>query len=458
MRALLPLVTLLTACRDSKPGSPAADPSAHVIVVGAGASGLTTARVLQDAGVRVTVLEARDRVGGRTWTADVGGASVDLGAAWLHGTEENPVADLLDAHDEGWSADATDWAVLYDAGPGRALGDASWDFLDGVVEDFEAALPELKERYGDVSVAEARRRWIAEEGLVGQDARLAQHAVDRWMAELAYAGPVDRIGLASFQEDEGLEGEDQFPDGGYRTMVELLADGLDVRLEHPVTSIAHDDEGVELIAGGERFEGTHVVVTVPVGVLKAGSIAFSPPLSRERREALERLDMGNLEKVALRFEEAWWPGSLEYVDAEASGVFPEFYDLTDLAGAPVLVGLYAGGFSRQTQARSDEQIVASALDVLGEAFGRSVPPPVATMITRWTSDPYAGGSYVYLPVGASLADLEALREPESDRLRFAGDATVPEQYGNVHAAVMSGIREAHRLGVERISTPGWSGW
>lgn len=453
------LLALIFACHAIDPKSPAADPETHVYVVGAGMAGLSAAAALEAAGVNVTVLEAKDRLGGRTWTASVGEASVDLGGAWLHGVKGNPVADFADANGLSYTPDETRWSTLYDAGAGRALGDAGWDTLDQATVDFEAALPRLKSDLGDTDVAEALEGWLDEEGYTGQERRLASHAVAQWMVELEYAGPVDQTGLEPFWEESELRGGDHFPVGGYGAYVEAMADGLDILLEHPVTAIRWGDDGVSLDAGGEVFEGSHALVTVPVGVLRAGRIDFSPALSAARRDALDRLDMGNLEKVVLTWDEAWWSGSLEYVDADGAGAFPEFYDLSELAGAPVLVGLYGGRFARAVQADwTDAQIVQGALDVLAEATGETVPTPAATEVTHWSTDPTIGGSYVYLPPGASVDDLALLGEPEGERLLFAGEATDPDYYGNVHAAVMSGIREAHRLGVNDLTVPGWEGW
>lgn len=449
---------LLVACASIDPDSPAADPDTHVIVVGAGAAGLTTARALHDAGVSVTVLEARDRIGGRIWTEDVGAARLDLGAAWAHGTDGNPMVDFAEAHALEHVADETRWETLYDGVAGRALADRDWATMEDAYDGFEAALPALQDALGDTSVDVARDTWLADEGLTGADARLAQHAIDQWMVELTYGSPIERTGLQYFWDEPELAGGDRFPVGGYGGWVDALADGLDVRLEHPVSTITHDEEeGVEVEAGGEVFEGSHVVVTVPVGVLRAGTITFDPPLSADRVAALDRLDTGNLEKVALVFDEVWWDGSLEYVDG--TGAFPEFYDLTALAGAPTLVALYGGGFSRDVQADwTDEQIVQGALDVLSEVYGRTVPTPTDTAVTHWTTDPFAEGSYVYLPPGASVDDIDTLAEPEHERLLFAGEGTSSTYYGNVHAAVLTGLREARRLGIERFGVAGWEGY
>lgn len=442
------------------PGSPASDPNTRVLVVGAGVSGLTVARVLTDAGVAVTVLEARERLGGRTWTAPVGDARVDLGGAWLHGLDGNPVADFADANGISYVRDRSRWPLLYDEGVGSAVADRGWTVMDDAFDGFVGDLPSLRDALGDqASVADGRDRWLAASGLTGQDRRLAQHAIDQWLVELEYAGPVDQSSLAWVWKEEGLPGGDHFPVGGYVGVVDALAEGVDVRLSSPVTAVTWRADGVTVDAAGDRFEATHVVVTVPVGVLKAGSIAFDPPLSPGRAAALDRLDTGNLEKVVLTWDEAWWSGNLEFVDAEVDGTFPEFYDMTELAGAPALVGLYGGRFSREVQGSwTDEQIVGGALATLEAAYGRSVPTPKATAVTHWTNDPFARGSYTFLRVGASRSDVESLAEPEDERLGFAGEGTDWDYYGTVHAAMRSGLREAHRLGVRDVEVPGLEGW
>lgn len=444
------------ACAPIVPGSPADDPDTRVIVVGAGAAGLTVARVLHDAGVEVTVLEARDRIGGRTWTAAVGPATVDLGAAWVHGTQGNPMADFADAHGLAWTPDTIVWSRLYDASDGAALGDDGWAVVDETPDAFAAALPGLRRDLGDVDVARARAAWITDEGLTGRDARLARYAIDQGMAALSYGSAPEATGLATFWDEPSLGGGDAFPVGGYGGWIDALADGVDVVLGQTVTRVAQDDAGVVVEAGDTRWEGTHAVVTVPVGVLRAGTITFEPAFSAERSAALARVDTGHLEKVVLVWDTPWWGGgSLAYVDADAVGVFPEFYDVSALAGAPTLVGLYGGAFAQEVQAGwTDEDVVAGAVAALGEVFGREVPPPTASAVTRWTTDPLARGCYVVLPPGATADDLDALAAPDG-RVGFAGEGTSAAYYGNVHAAVMTGLREAARLGVPRPVTAGF---
>jgi monoamine oxidase len=215
---------------------------------------------------------------------------------------------------------------------------------------------------------------------------------------------------------------------------------------------------VRLTTAKGEHAGSHAIVTVPLGVLKAGSIEFVPPLPAAKLAAIERLDMGNLEKVVLRFDAAFWTDlddpRLFYI-ARQPGELAAFFDATKLAGAPAIVCLYGGQSARDVlDARSDAEVAAGALAALGELLGREVPQPLAVRVTRWWHDPFARGSYSYVPVGASAADMRALGAPVGERLLFAGEATEPTTYATVHAALISGLREARRIGGPELTLPG----
>jgi monoamine oxidase len=450
---------LLSACRHSPTPDPrpSTDPELPVIVVGAGMAGLTAARALHDAGREVLVLEARDRIGGRTWTAPVGAAKVDLGASWVHGNRQNPLVDFAEARGLRVVPDRLPWSHVWDQ---AAAAEARWRVMEDTYAAFPRALPRLRDQLGDgATVADGRDVWLDDEGLAGQERRFAAFAIDQWMVEITYGSPVDQQSLRWFWEEDGeLPGGDHFPVGGYGAWAEALAEGLDVRLSHPVGRVAADAERVEVEAAGEVFVGSDVIVTVPLGVLKAGALTFDPPLSERKQAAIGRLEMANLEKVALVWDERWWTGGVTFVDRDGDGTFPEFYDMTELTGRPTLVGLYGGRFARELQGTwSDDRIVAGAVATLREAFpGTRIPDPAAAGVTHWTTDPFAGGSYVFLPVGAARDDIEALAEPEG-RIGFAGEATWWLHYGNVHGAVLSGLREAERLAGPPV-TPGFEGY
>ena len=104
-----------------------------------------------------------------------------------------------------------------------------------------------------------------------------------------------------------------------------------------------------------------------------------------------------------------------------------------------------GDFGRALELESDEAIAEHTVEILSRIMGERVPDPVDGIASRWASDPFAGGSYSFIPVGASPADFDALAAPVGDRLFFAGEATIKEYYATVHGAYLSGVREARRI-------------
>jgi monoamine oxidase len=232
-------------------------------------------------------------------------------------------------------------------------------------------------------------------------------------------------------------------------LVNALARGVDVRTGTVVSRIEYSEKGVTVETSNGVVRGSHVVVTVPLGVLKAGSIEFSPALPAEKSQAIDRLAMAQLEKVVLRYDDAFWqsPGSgnLLYLAAQA-GEFPLFVDYTPYAEEkPTLVAFYCGDYGRAMASMSDDAIAGRAAAIVNEMTRTTAPSPHTAHVTRWKSDPYALGSYVYLPVGATVDDIEALAAPVGERLLFSGEATSTQYSGYVHGAILSGIREAERL-------------
>lgn len=159
--------------------------------------------------------------------------------------------------------------------------------------------------------------------------------------------------------------------------------------------------------------------------------------------------MGTLNKLYLRFPRAFWPEEphlLGYI-AEQRGAWAEWLNIQRYLKTPVLLGFNAGSYARQLEQRSDEAIVASAMEALRAMFGARIPEPEATLMTRWSSDPLAGGSYSFLATGATPADYDVLAAPVANRLFFAGEATSRDYAATVHGALISG-RDAAELILE----------
>lgn len=422
----------------------------RVIVVGAGLAGLTIGNALTTAGVDNIVLEARNRVGGRVHSFDVGGVPVDLGGMWISGPEGNPAACVINREGLGWRAaeplDVTTRA--YDATLGAPLDLGTLLDAATAIDDFDSAFPAIASSLGeDATMADAFEVFLAQSGLTGDPRRYAEFAL-RTQLEIGTAQAAELVSVA-FNPSDALPGGEHFPDGSYRGLVNALGRGVDVRFDTVVSRIEHGEDGVTVETSQGTETGSHVVVTVPLGVLKSGAIEFSPALPDDKTAAINRLDMAELEKVVLRYDEAFWPdpgtGNFLYI-SEDPGEFPLIVDYTSFAdGSPTLVGFYCGAYGRAIADMTDDAIAGRLAAIAGEISGASGGDPTDIHVTRWKSDPYALGSYIYLPVGATVADIEALAAPVGDRLLFAGEATSTNYNGYVHGAVLTGIREAERL-------------
>ncbi len=447
----------------------------RILIVGAGMAGLAAARELRRSGFETLVLEARERIGGRIRTDRSLGVPIDLGASWIHGKRGNPMASL--ARDLKLRCMDTDYddIVVYDSG--RALPEARLEVLEGDWALLEAQLEAFAERAAaDTSVARA-----VESVLRGQPIDEVERRFLNWRLESFVVTAAASLGDLSLLGDEGESfggGDCLFP-GGYGELIDRVAEGTPTHLEHTVTDIELLSDRVRIRAERKRplancnpchldprpgagstpdsgaetltFEGDRVIVTLPLGVLQAAlagdGIRFHPPLPDWKREAISGLGIGDLNKVALRFDKPFWPRSRHFLGflGGTQGGFPVFQNYFRYLKTPVLVGFRGGKGIRDSELRSDREAQRDAMEALRAMFGPGLPDPVGVAVSRWHTDPFSVGAYPHVPVGATSRAFEVLARPVGERLFFAGDATAPDHSGTVHGAYLSGLREAERI-------------
>ncbi len=415
-----------------------------IIVVGAGMAGIACARALVRSGFTVVVLEAQGRVGGRVYTDRSLGFAVERGANWIEGERGNPVAAAARDASVRTVVDSSEGAFFdHD---GRRLTDEEVASLEEVGEAIEEALEEVADEADrDQAVEPALLRLLARETLTAFERRAVSFALAS--VELDLAGGLERASLEHTGEGDGFGGESLFMPDGYDKIVEGVARGLDVRLSEPVEEVHVGADGARVRTSRGTHEADGVVVSVPLGVLKAGRIRFDPPLGERKRAAIGRLEMGTLNKVILSFERAFWPadvGTFFYV-SETRGEFPQIVDWNAFGGRPALLLFQAGRFAAKAEAWSDEESVARAMNVVRRCFGQTAPRPTGWLVQRWNADPWTLGSYSFLPAGASPEDRKALAAPEGERLYFCGEATSEDYPATVHGAYLSGERTAARI-------------
>ena len=440
--SLLLMTSLVPATARCAPPS-----NRRVVIVGAGIAGLGAAVALRSAGMEVVIVEARNRIGGRIHTSTMWPEfSMDLGASWIHGTRGNPVTALATQAGAATVGTSYDSTLLHIGPELRALG-----ATNGGTEASEAllehALAWAARQDRDVSLQSALDAIAPPASL--DNIRRAQ--LDFYVSgtyEQEYSGGSRQLSAWSMDKGKEFGGEDVLFPGGYSQITAYLARGLDIRLSHVVTSITTRPSGTTLaFADGSMLEADDVLLTVPLGVLKAGKIAFDPPLSAPKRQAIGRLGMGLLNKHWLRFDRVRWPRDFdwhEYLSMQ-KGKWSEWVSLAKVSDTPVLMVFSAADHAETVEQMNDRDIVANIMDTARKMFGTDLPDPTAAQITRWRADPFAGGSYSFYATGSGPADRANLAASEGERLHFAGEAQSLNHPGTVHGALLSGREAAARI-------------
>ena len=349
-----------------------AEPGDRVTVIGAGIAGAVAARRLADEGFSVVVVEARERAGGRihSHSGDEWPFPIELGAAVVGGPGTTLLSELEDAGIE--TVDAPTDAELRtraglkldaDAVAAAAVAEAiAWAANQGS----DRSLTDALEESGAGALGSS-----ATEGGVSDEARLQHYLRADIQAERA-AAPDDLSAWFAEPPVVREEGDEEAPEmgggevlvvGEYQKLVtDALAD-LDVLPSSPVLSVKKTDRGVGLRLGrGESLSADRVIVTVPLGVLKAGAIDFDPPLPFSHRGAIDALGMGLQDKLVLRFEKPFWSTSATRWDIVGSDTdFPLWLNLEPLTGEPVLVALFGGEAADRLSASSDAELLEAAL-------------------------------------------------------------------------------------------------
>ncbi|MFN4163783.1 MAG: flavin monoamine oxidase family protein [Ferrovibrio sp.] len=411
-----------------------------VAIVGAGIAGLAAARLLQERGRNVAVIEARNRIGGRAYTDTTRlGHPADLGAAFLKSADINPLASEMRRRETALQTDDGDF-WLFDRDRDGALRDATtedYDLLGLLYDRLDDALLDAKTLRADVALASRAKL----------DVNGAQH----WTGlARAMAGPL-HVGV-EYAQVSALDaprlsgtGNDAWLPGGLGAWAVDYAAGLPVWLGKPVVRIDWANSGVTLATAEGQVRAEACIVTVPLGVLAArDGILFQPALPAAQREALARMNMGLINRIALLYEPGSFnaPGNTQVL-ANGGGNRMLGFRL-NAHDTPVAIATVGGEYARELEGQGEAAMVAAARAQLRLVFGDAVDGRfVRGIASIWGRDPFSRGAIAAARPGFAVARRNAGRSLTTaagrSRVLFAGEAFAsPDWAGSAAGAWLSG--------------------
>ena len=403
-----------------------------VVIVGAGAAGLSAAKAARSHGLSFVLLEASNRIGGRAFTRDFGpGQPFDLGCHWMHSASLNPFVDIAERlgfryrRERGW-----DGPIHHH---GAFLDDNQMRDVDALVEADELAIASAA-RNGDTAVSD----------VVNLDSPWAPyHAY--WLS-LDWSHDPDEVGVADIVAYNETD-EDWPVVDGFGALVAAWAADVPVTLDAAARRVAVTRDGVDVETPVGTVSGRTALVTVSTNVLASGRIAFEPELPSWKTAAAEALPLGVHNKIAIGVD-------------NAASVLPDSQYLTVMTrdrGVPVALyvrpygydhvvasttGRFAASLERCGEAASVELLVEHLTAVFGSGVARCLTGRV--IATTWQGDPWTLGAYSAARPGQAH-QRAVLARPVDDRLFFAGEATATDSFCTCHGAYLSGQRAVDEI-------------
>jgi monoamine oxidase len=433
--------------------------------VGARLAGLVAARDLVAAGAEVVVLEARDRVGGRTLTLPAAdGTPIDHGAQWIGPTQDRVAAlaasvgvTTYPTWDRGLHTEFRDGRArrfggqlpASDPGTAVAMGlavreldamaaevppEAPWNAERAPLWDSQTVESWLQARVG----TEGARSWLRTAVRSTLAAEPGDLSLLHTLFFIRSAG-----GYARLIETAGGAQERRFHQGAQAISIRLAeALGERVVLGAPVRVVTHDPGGVVVEADARAVAARRAILAVPPAL--AGRVAYRPPLPGWRSQLTQRVPMGSVVKVHALYDEPFWRhDGLSGLAVGDHGPVEIVYDNSPDGGTPgVLVGFIEGQDARAWGRRSPADRRAATLECLVRYFGEPAGRPRELLERSWADEEYSGGCFAgYFPPGVWTAYGQGLREPVGP-LHWAGTETATVWNAHMDGAVRSGERAA----------------
>lgn len=419
-----------------------------VIIVGAGISGLSAANKLQNAGKKVLVLEARERIGGRIHTDRRYGIPIDLGASWAHDLHQQSngcvecFSDDIDLLPYSGLLEQIEQHAAFDV-DGQPLHGEQLIRLKAFVKAFFEAVQVASDADMNVSVLIDK---LAARLLAPQD---KSHFV-LWLKNLLACWSGADVTEVSIQVWRAMlqEGDQSYALSGYDQLIEKLASSITIELNSAVQSIDYvNKDMIKITTKQKAYQCNKALISLPIGVLKHQYCQFVPPLPQAKQQAIQAIGNGLLNKAVLVFPECFWDAEALSIQRLPSKDNPVqvYVNYQAMFGKSILVAMFGGDMAQRFEKLADAELIPLLLQPLKDIYGDRFIAPAEVQITQWASDPYALGAYAFLAEGSDDSVFDELARPIDQRLFFAGEATSKQAYATVHGAYLSGLRAADEI-------------
>lgn len=421
-----------------------AQETSNILIIGAGAAGLVAAKKLHEAGYDITILEARDRLGGRIWTDRTHDLPIELGAEFIHGKPKETFDFLKTSHLEITERSSKSF---YKTGKNFSSFSDTWKSIDELHQQID---PHQKMSYAN---------FLKKENTSPLQKKMATSYVEGFHAADPELISTEAI-LAAEEASEKIEGDHHFRfSNGYDDFVEALASSLprtSFHLENIVTTISWHHRQVTVTTmtplGEKKHQAPQLLITLPLGVLqtnnKEGAVEFHPPLF-SKQDALTHLHMGNVFKVIVRAHNRFWENLRAFSFLIDQDAHIRVWWTQEPSESNILTGWIGGPAAQKFLSSPKKEIHAEVIHSLSTIF--SIDQKQLLLLIEeiywhdWSHDPFSRGAYSY-PGIDGLAAARTLAEPIEETLFFAGEATDYEgNYGTVHGALASGLRAAEEI-------------
>jgi monoamine oxidase len=451
-----------------------------VIVIGAGIAGLAAAQALQNKGYKVTVLEARQRIGGRIHTAYTMGFPVDMGASWIHyGGNKQPLYELAKQHNFQMVVSPFKALQVFDTAhktiPKRLISkylalfkkSSGEKYLNNLLQqNLNQDFPFWQGILYGLEKEQNNSHFLAN---YPQYDKTALQEWAKFFIESYYGEALEKISAQSILTDKNeFLSDDILLPMGYAQLTDLIAKNLSIYLGQevvkieqvenknsqqvlttPQTDSKHTKQGkIKVYTTQNVFEADAVVVSLPLGVLKQNRVEFIPTLPTAKQQAIQQIGIALLNKMVLHFEHCFWDQKIEtfswFHSPSASIKVSFLHNHLFFQSQPVLTAYFGGAEALAMETKDDEMVINFIVGKLQQIYPRKKIVLKNYLVSRWQQDKFSAGAYTYLPVRANENAIENLASPFG-ALFFAGEATIKDYYSYAHGAYLSGLRAAQEV-------------